>query len=65
MKTSLAQPLAEAVVLGAGSDLADDIDVLGGTGGRCTRLSEPKVNRRATDEDDLVQDRTEQFGGDL
>lgn len=33
--------------------------------GRRAGLGEPEVDRGATDEDDLVQDRAEQLGGDL
>jgi hypothetical protein len=65
MQATLAQLLAEPVVLGTAGDLADDIDVLGGAGGRRAGLGEPEVDRRTADEDDLVQERAEQLGGDL
>lgn len=47
--------LAEPVVLGAAGDLTDDVDVLGGAGGRRPGLGEPEVDRRAADKDDFVQ----------
>jgi len=54
-ETSLAELRAEPVVRGAACNLADDIDILGGAGRRRAGLGEPEVNRRAADEDDLVQ----------
>src|SRR6186997_2659558 len=65
LQPTLVELLAEPVVRGAACDLADDIDILGGAGRRRARLGEPEVDRRAADEDDLVQERAEQLGCDL
>jgi hypothetical protein len=65
LQAALAQLPAQPVVLGAAGDLADDIYVLGGASGRRAGLGEPEVDRRAADEDDFVQERTEQLGSDL
>lgn len=65
LQATLAELLAEPVVLGTACDLGDDIDVLGGAGGRRAGLGEPEVDRRAADEDDFAQERAEQLGGDL
>jgi hypothetical protein len=62
-KAPLTQPGFEAVEGVTRRDVDDDVDVLGGADGRRARVADPERHRGSTDEDDLVEQRAECFGG--
>jgi hypothetical protein len=54
-ESSLSDPLLESVVVPGGRDLDDHVDVVGRSEFRCRVIGDPQLNRRAADEDNLLE----------